>query len=178
MIVLLFYFVFCKKWNSNHLPPLNKWGQQWEQTVKTEMCFFPEMRKGLGIWTFQLSWKAFISASPQFFQSFFLWSKLISVSDRCVPRRPQVSFEDVRSCIQNQINKAKQGHQSGGKRLMPSLLKKFMCYLTNTASGQFLQPHSGSTVCIFSFSVVLLKPERTLLWFLVYTQSSQNDLND
>lgn len=93
-------------------------GKRWEQTVNSEICFVPEMGEWLEIWTFQMSWKALISASPQFSRSSFDHSSFPSY--QC----PQVSFEDACSYVQNQTNRAKHGHPGGANRAMPFLLQK------------------------------------------------------
>lgn len=65
VIVILFYFVSCKEWNSNRLLPFSKWGRGGNKQQNLRGGF-PWNGGRVGVWTFQMSQKGLIPDSTSF----------------------------------------------------------------------------------------------------------------
>lgn len=135
-LLLLFCFILFLARNGIQtacFPSVN--GAGVETNSKTWEVLFPGMGEGLGFGPSKWVRKHWFLTLPVSVD-FLLGAKLLHV---CVPAHSQVSSQDICRYVHNQLNKTKQGHKSGPRRLMSSLVKKTH-YVTFDQHGQWTSP--------------------------------------
>ena len=94
-LTLFCYCCFVLFWGRSGVwitcfPSINRDRMETNTKIPKRRCAFSLKGGKIGDWTSLTT-----SASPQVFHILPLWSKHTSISSQCVPRRSQISFEDV-----------------------------------------------------------------------------------